>query len=369
MLGVGGQTRLTTPRRARLDYSLELTFTDGSSLRPARSCASNSNAPLTRDAAGGTLVPAQVVDMEQPKALLWDRHASKLYAAVGCDWRRLAPSDDSRSTLADEGALEITGETPPCDVRAAFLDSTGAFLHHGHAAGIEVYAIGETWLRFVQGVEIDEFEDAVISRAGAQVYATDGDSLLVFTRDEDGALTAAGEVDLAVEAVAIAISDDDAYLVALADDGAIDAYELSADSALPQRLNTLNAFGNATWRDADGECGFFAARNGKAAIDAFCRNSAFSAAVRVAESDDETAKLEATDYVANWQADRFNNYIPGFKSEALAASPDGRHAYVYSEGDIVIFERIGNPPPAESADMTLRSVVPSADQISWVNID
>ena len=286
-------------------------------------------------------------------ALVWDRSRSKLYALlVDCHWRQLAPGNDVRSTLLNERVLENDSDELPCgNVHAAFLDSTGAFLHHGHLGGIEVYVIGETGLTLVQSVEIESLQHAVISRAGARVYATDGDSLLVFTRDGDtGALTAAGEVDLAIDAVAIAVSDDDTYLVAIAKDGTTAAHQLLADSAQPQRLNTLGTVGNATWRDADGECGFIAARNGSAAIDGFCRNSAFSAAVRVADSDDETPRLEATDYVANWQADRFNNYIPEFKSEALAASPDGRHAYVVSEGDILIFERVGNPPPAEGDD-------------------
>ena len=324
---------------------------------------------LARDAANGALTPTQVVAMEEPKALLWDHNRSKLYALIGCSWRQLAPGKDSRSTLKDEGALKFTGGDPlHCHVRAAFLDSAGAFLHHSHVAGIGVYAFGDTGLTVVQELEIKGFQHAVSSRAGTRVYATDGNSLLVFTRDEDtGALRAAGEVDLAIDAVAIAISDDDAYLVALATDGATDAYELSADAVLPQRRNTLGAFGNATWRDPHGNCRVIAARNGLAAVDGFCRNSAFSAAIRVADGDGETAMLKATDYMANWQADRFNNYIPEFKSEALAASPDGRHVYVYSEGDILIFERIGNPPPAESADMTLRDAVPSADQISWAN--
>ena len=324
---------------------------------------------LARDAANGALTPTQVVAMEEPKALLWDHNRSKLYALIGCSWRQLAPGKVSRSTLKDEGALKFTGGDPlHCHVRAAFLDSAGAFLHHSHVAGIGVYAFGDTGLTVVQELEIKGFQHAVSSRAGTRVYATDGNSLLVFTRDEDtGALRAAGEVDLAIDAVAIAISDDDAYLVALATDGATDAYELPADATLPQRRNTLGAFGNATWRDPHGNCRVIAARNGLAAVDGFCRNSAFSAAIRVADGDGETAMLKATDYMANWQADRFNNYIPEFKSEALAASPDGRHVYVYSEGDILIFERIGNPPPAESADMTLRDAVPSADQISWAN--
>ena len=306
---------------------------------------------LARDAASGALAQARVFDIEEePKALLWDRSKSRLYALVGCVWRQLAPGGGSRPTLAWEEALGSIGDDlPTCDVRTALLDSTGAFLYHGHAGGVQVYALDETGLASVQSVAIERFEHAVVNRAGTRVYATDGDSLQAFTRNENtGELAAAGKVDLAITyARAIAISDDDAYLVALAQSGAADAYELATDSAVPRHLNTLGAVGNPSWRDAHGECGFVAARNGAAAIDGFCRNSAFSAAVRVA---DEPARLAATDYVANWQADRFNNYIPEFKSQALATSPDGRHAYVYSEGDILIFERIGHSPPAESAD-------------------
>ena len=296
---------------------------------------------LARNASSGALEQVRVVDMAEPLALLWDRRRSKLYALDDCDWRQLAPDDDSRLTLADEGALEfIDGGARPCYARAAFLDSTEAFLHHGHTDGLYVYAIGEAGLTAVQSVEIEGLEHAVGSSAtSTRVFATDGDSLQVFTRDEEtGSLTAAGEVELAVRAVAIAASDDDAYLVALAQDGTTDAYELKADSAVPQHLNTLAAVGNPSRRDRHGECGFLAPRSGSAAFDAFCRNSAFSAAIRVAE---ESASLDATDYVANWQADRFNNYIPRFDSHTLATSPDGQHAYVYSEGEILIFERVG----------------------------
>ena len=312
---------------------------------------------LTRDAASGTLAQARVVNMEeQPNeyGLLWDRGRGKLYMLVGCGgWRQLGPADDSRLALVDEGALEIVthGDVRPCGVRhGAFLDSTGAFLYHGHPTGMEVYALGETGLTSVQSVAIEGLMHAVSNHAGTRVYATDGDSLQAFTRDENtGELTAAGEVELTVRAVAIAISGNDAYLVALARDGGSETYDLAVEGTVPRRLNNLNAFGNASWRDPDGECGFIAARRGAAAIDAFCRNSAFSAAIRVA---DESARLAATDYVANWQADRFNNYIPEFKSQALATSPDGQHAYVYSEGDILIFERVGNQPPAQSEDAT-----------------
>ena len=306
---------------------------------------------LARDAGSGALEQVHVVDGAQLEALLWHRGRSKLYALAGCDWRQLAPNGDSRLTLVDEGALAINDRTwsGACGADAAFWDSTGAFLQHGHAEGIDVYAIGETGLTAVQRVAIAGFKHAVGSRAGSRVYATDGDSLQVFTRDEDtGSLTAAGEVELANRAVTIAASEDDAYLVALDWEGTADAYELAADSLDPQHLNTLHintfdAAGNRSWRDVSGGCGFLAARSGAAAMDAFCRNSAFSVAFRIA---DESARLEATDYMANWQADRFNNYIPQFQSHALATSPDGRHAYVYSEGEILIFERIGAGAPA-----------------------
>ena len=304
---------------------------------------------LRRDAASGRLGRSRIVNMKEPRALLWDRGRSKLYALVDCGLRQLVPGDEARRTLVDEGVLErIDGQVLSCDdARAAFLDLTGKFLYHGHWSGIDVYAIGETGLTAVQSVAINGFEHAVPSPAGTAVYATDGRSLQVFTRDPDtGRLTAAGEVETDTYTATIAISDDDAYLVALALNGPAEAYKLSAGSGAPRRLNTLAKVGNATWRDPHGNCRFIAARDGSAAFDAFCRNSAFSAAIRASDAGD-TPMLEATDYVANWQADRFNNYIPEFKSQALATSPDGRHAYVYSEGDILIFERVGNQPPAE----------------------
>ena len=301
---------------------------------------------LRRDPASGRLGRARVLNMNEPQALLWDRGRSKLYALVDCGVRQLVPGDEARRTLVDRGALVII-ESLPCDVRAAFLDPTGEFLYHGHWSGIDVYAIGEIGLTAVQNVTISGFEHAVGSRAGTSVYTTNGNSMQIFTRHQDtGRLSVVGEVGTDTYLPKIAISDDDAYLVALALNGPTEAYALSAGSGTPRRLNTLAEVGNATWRDIRGDCRFIAARDGSAAFDAFCRNSAFSAAIRAGDAG-AAPMLEATDYVANWQADRFNNYIPEFKSQALATSPDGRHAYVYSEGDILIFERVGNQPPTE----------------------
>ena len=303
---------------------------------------------LDRDAASGTLTPNGVVEVAEPQALVWDHSRSKLYVFNDCAWRQFAPDDDTRLTLVDEGALEISdGDVPSCDVRAAFLDSTGAFLHYGHVAGIDVYAVGETGLATVDSVAIESFAHAVASPAGAKVYATSGYSLQVYTRNQNtGALTLANAVDLDHWSATLAANHDD-YVVALAENGTAYAYELGSDSGTLRQLNVLDPVGNPSWLETHGECGFIAARFGLDAFDGFCRNSAFSAAIR---SADGSNRLEATDYVANWQADRFNNHIPEFKSQAFAASPDGRHAYVYSEGDILIFERIGSPPPVDRED-------------------
>ena len=295
---------------------------------------------LARDADSGALAQTRIVEMDEPQALIWDATRSKLYAFAGCIWRQLAPGEDSRSALQDEGALTIVeGETPPCEVRAAFLDATGAFLHHGHAYGLDVHSLAESRLSAVQSLSITDFQRAVAG-AGALVYAIDGHALEVYERDEEtGALAWIHSYSMADGVVALAVGDG--YVVTLGEEGVTNAY---TGGSPPEEIDTLYAFGNATWRDEDGDCRFVATRPGAAGFDAFCRNSAFSAALSqaaVEEEAEETISLAATDYVANWQADRFNNYIPPFESQALATSPDGRHAYVYSEGEILIFERIG----------------------------
>ena len=73
-------------------------------------------------------------------------------------------------------------------------------------------------------------------------------------------------------------------------------------------------------------------------MDVFCRNMAFSVQWRP-----ESGELAATDYVAPWQPDRFNNHVPSFgHTRNLVASPDGRHAYLSTEEKgLLVFERVG----------------------------
>ena len=104
-------------------------------------------------------------------------------------------------------------------------------------------------------------------------------------------------------------------------------------------MHTLPAFGARAWWSSNEKCSFTAPRSGRLAADAVCRDALFSVAALVEE--DQTT-LRPTDFIANWQADRFNNHVPKFNPVDLAASPDGLHAYVYADGRIVIFERVGN---------------------------
>ena len=293
---------------------------------------------LARNAGTGALRVVRRASVSAPRALLWDETRRKLYAFIGCGWRRFAPGDASPSSLVDEGALAIVdGEPPPCEVLVAFLDATGGYLQHGHSDGMEVYALAESGLTAVQSVAMPDLKHAAPGADGL-VYATYRYSLEVLQREQDtGALAAVGAVDLADSEEAIAISDE-GYVLALSEDGSTTAYALAARPAAPRHIDTLAPFGNASWPDRDGGCRFIAARPGTAAIDVFCDDSAFSVALASAAAE---TTLQATDYMAHWQPDRFNNHLPKFEPRGLATSPDGRHAYVYSKGEILIFERVG----------------------------
>ena len=322
---------------------------------------------LRRDEDAGTLAPVRVVAMERPEALLWNAHRTRLYAFADCAWRQLAPSGESRMALRDEGALAVSGEDEPhCEVRRTFLDPSGAFLHHVHGAGLAVYAIDDgaltlvqstDWLDLGDGIQegFDNIKDALISTDGAFVYVLHGRATLrLFHRDATaGTLTEASEIDLEMgeyshsEFARIALADadpagsDDAFLGVLKPDSTVAAYDLSAGGDAPFHVDALQAFEDVIerhWASRD-RCSHVAPRLGALALDVFCEESAaFSIALR---RTDEASTLAVTDYVANAQADRFNNHIPWFTPQALATSPNGRHVYVYSRGDILIFERVG----------------------------
>ena len=79
-------------------------------------------------------------------------------------------------------------------------------------------------------------------------------------------------------------------------------------------------------------------RRGVPAADVFCTDRTFGLQWR-----SEPGELRLTDQVSPRQPDRFNNPLVEFgHARSLAASPDGRHAYVGAEDDgILVFERVG----------------------------
>ena len=303
---------------------------------------------LSRNAESGALEQAQQVDLSVASTLIWDRHRTRLYA-LGCDqWRQFAPMDGSRRRLGDAGSLTGSGADLANCAEDAFMDGTGSFLYVIRDRAIEVVAIESAdnalELSVVQDLETTSLKRARLAPDGQHVYIVDSGELIVLERDVDsGQLTETSRVSTPSNAEALAISDAGGLLFAFGYSGSTDLFKLDAD-ADPIHLHTLPAFGARAWWSSNEKCSFTAPRSGRPAADAVCRDALFSVAALV-EGDQTT--LRPTDFIANWQADRFNNHVPVFDPEDLATSPDGRHAYVYADGQILIFERIGNAVAAE----------------------
>ena len=139
----------------------------------------------------------------------------------------------------------------------------------------------------------------------------------------------------------LVVSSDDRYLFVFDEEGfRTNVFGLEKDPSNPGMLGRLPQFWGQdglyyAWNE---QCGFASGRRGVPAVDVFCSNLAFAVQWQV-ESD----SLAATDFVAPWQPDRFNQQVPEFShTRSLATSPDGRHASLDTEQEgLVIFERGG----------------------------
>ena len=302
-----------------------------------------------RDLVTGNLALVQWLEDDdlEDSSLIWDAHRAQLYAHRNGMWHQFAPVDETQRGLRDEDTLLVTG--PPGSANRSidvFMDSGGSFIHAviPSSGQLQVLAFDTpSELRHVQTLEVPDLRHALISNSDSHVYAITSWSLLVFERDAGtGRLTQVTQVrDAGLWSLglrAMAISSDDRYLFVFDDNGKRTAlFQLEDDPSNPNFLDTLPPFWNEPFWNWDNQCGFASARRGAPAVDVFCTNMAFGV-----RWQPESGYLEATDHVAPWQPDRFNNPVPEFgHTRNLVASPDGRHAYLSTKEGLLVFERVG----------------------------
>ena len=320
---------------------------------------------LERDAATGALKPVRVIEnsLAASSALVWDSRRTKLYARDCNSWRQFTPVGENRRELSSD-SLPGTGSLPgACDAKM-FMDATGEFLFSATSAGIEVFTFDSSDSLLSVGASEGQggLRDTVISKNGGSLYAITDSQLQVYARGTaTGGLIQMATLDYLglLDAQTLAISNNDGHLFVFNSNG--DTALLRPGGADNwQILGTLPKFGNAPWFSRDGNCGFSAGRNGTSAAEAFCTNSAFSVEhPPAAEESSGSIPIAAADYLAHWQPDRFNNHVPEFTPKSMAASPDGKHIYVATDGgEILHFERVGNQivntaPPVEEPDLVV----------------
>lgn len=318
--------------------------------------------------------------------LLWDSSRSRLYA-MDAFFRRLhkiEPNDDG-SALSLKGEVRTTdGISPVVGRDRLLLDGEGHFMHMleaGVESGYESFWALETFsvnemglLSFVESHRFWEFGNttvssqlisqpalrrlrhAVMSSDDRYLYAVTEDSLLAFSRDtEAGTLELSSRLNFtsildlpsSFEGSWLELTPDNSTLGVLGKEGAqVALFDLESDSSQPQFAEALTGFrtkpgSHATFvvNTDPTNCVRAIARSDSSSGDAICENVIFSVTW-----NEDLQRLEATDYVAEWQGDRFGNEIPAFgQVRSAVSSPDGKHLYITGDASdqILIFERVG----------------------------
>ena len=319
---------------------------------------------LARDVDTGALTSAQLLSGDlQYASLLWDRDNTRLLVFNNCQARVYAAVDATFRRLRDAGTLAVSGSSP-CISHGAFMDPAGEFVYGFNYSAIRAYEYDGATLRHVQTLDLSALRDAVISNEGQHVYAVADHGLYILERDsETGELTEVDQIPLDDRSNAAAISDDDEYLFTF---GRLTAFVHGLeDPAAPRMLGSLIP---PTQRyHSDITCRLSLSRNERHAADAFCRNSALAV-----QWEPSTSQLALADFVSSWQPNRFGERLPAFGwARGVAASPDGRHAYVSTDAHgILIFARVGNPlvevdTGAEGGYVRLGSLVVSEGRVTF----
>ncbi|MCY3623334.1 MAG: S8 family serine peptidase [Gammaproteobacteria bacterium] len=318
---------------------------------------------LGRDPETGILTDSQLLSGDQASAaLLWDRDNARLLVFKDCEARAYEAVDGTYRRLRDASTLSGTG-TSPCINGRVFTDPARTFVYgvSGHQ-GIKVYAVesGDT-LRHVQTFELSSVRDAVIANAGGHVFAVEDHVLHVLERDgETGEIAETGRASLADQVFSLAVSHDDVQVFTF---GRIPAFVHDLqDPADPRLVGYLTP---PTQFPLNLNCSLSIARNDRSAADAFCVDSAYAV-----QWESSTNAFQLADFVSSWQTNRYRKLLPDFDwPGGVAASPEGRHAYVSTEHHgILIFERVGNPLvevelPGEGGYVRLAALKVSAGRV------
>ncbi len=319
-------------------------------------------AVFKRDADAGSLTLTQFSagDVSTNTGLFWDSENARLLAFSGCEAKIFAAIDGTYTQLGEDGTLSVTGEAP-CDIVRVIADSTRSLLYTvSRSSNIRVYAYEDgDVLRHVQTHPLT-INDAVISNTGGHVYAIENYTLHTLERDRDtGELAEVDQTSLADQALSLAVSADGSHLFTVGRVATV-VYSL-ADPAAPRALSSLSP---PTQGYFNLNCSFAVARGEGSLADAFCTNSAFTVAW-----DADADRHAIADFVSSWRANRYGQLLPDLYPSALAASPDGRHAYAgtFAQG-ISAFERVGNPvvevgPRADGGYVRLGTLKVSEGQV------
>ena len=294
-----------------------------------------------RDAETGVLTFEQLISLQRGSRLVWDEHRDWLLAVLCSGIRVFSPIGDASGSLQDAGELTILLQRSCQSKQVAFIDREGKFIYTVSYKFLKTleYTSADS-AKLIQTLVIDNLRAAVLSNNNHYVYALSDSSLLTFERDtETGELTQTASSSLS-NGTALAISSEDEILFVFDNEGPhVRVFGLSEDASRPVVLH----------EQTEGElnnCARATARDGVTATDVICgynpRSIDTLGIARTVEWRGDTNELSITKSYSDPNMPESNEpefFIP----IDIAASPDGRHAYVATvEDGILIYERLGN---------------------------